>query len=190
MTTNPKARTLAMAKMGSSLSLSLSNSRSPCGASLRATAEHLHTHIKSYTSVIPSSNPHALVSRSSFSSSILVPSRSQRLGSGFGALRIQVPRSERFILRSVLCWEAGVAGSVRGGANMVEVVESVKLTGEEERIFATLMATLKHFDLDTQLRVAGGWVRDKVRWSLSLHALFLRFFSRLLESGLWFSILD
>lgn len=52
----------------------------------------------------------------------------------------------------------GVEEAVRG----VEVVDSIRLTEQEERIFDVLIATLKHFELDTELRVAGGWVRDKV----------------------------
>ncbi|XP_048529086.1 tRNA nucleotidyltransferase cca2-like [Triticum urartu] len=44
----------------------------------------------------------------------------------------------------------------------VEVRESVELTEEEERIFARLLDVVRHFGLGTQLRVAGGWVRDKL----------------------------
>lgn len=47
-------------------------------------------------------------------------------------------------------------------ANMVAVRDKVELTEMEERIFGILTATLSHFGLTTQLRVAGGWVRDKV----------------------------
>ncbi|GAQ85176.1 Polynucleotide adenylyltransferase family protein [Klebsormidium nitens] len=42
------------------------------------------------------------------------------------------------------------------------VVEMVELNAQEERIFNTLKQTLAHFGLKTQLRVAGGWVRDKL----------------------------
>lgn len=42
------------------------------------------------------------------------------------------------------------------------VVETVELNAQEEKIFNTLKQTLAHFGLKTQLRVAGGWVRDKV----------------------------
>jgi hypothetical protein len=52
----------------------------------------------------------------------------------------------------------GVEEAVRA----VEVADSIRLTEQEEKIFDVLIATLKHFELDTELRVAGGWVRDKV----------------------------
>lgn len=44
----------------------------------------------------------------------------------------------------------------------VEGLDTVRLTELEEKIFDVLIATLKHFGLSTELRVAGGWVRDKV----------------------------
>jgi len=44
----------------------------------------------------------------------------------------------------------------------VTVNEKIDLTEKEEKIFHRLLDVLKHFQLDTQLRVAGGWVRDKV----------------------------
>lgn len=44
----------------------------------------------------------------------------------------------------------------------VEVRESVELTEKEERIFRRLLDVVRHFGLGTQLRVAGGWVRDKL----------------------------
>lgn len=46
----------------------------------------------------------------------------------------------------------------------VEVVDTVHLTDHEAKIFDILVATLQHFELDTELRVAGGWVRDKVNF--------------------------
>lgn len=45
---------------------------------------------------------------------------------------------------------------------VVEVREGVELTEKEERIFRRLLDVVRHFGLVTQLRVAGGWVRDKV----------------------------
>jgi hypothetical protein len=44
----------------------------------------------------------------------------------------------------------------------VEVRESVELTEKEEQIFGRLLEVVRHFGLGTQVRVAGGWVRDKV----------------------------
>ncbi|KAF7064426.1 hypothetical protein CFC21_070739 [Triticum aestivum] len=57
----------------------------------------------------------------------------------------------------------GVSGMAAGThQRTVEVRESVELTEEEERIFARLLDVVRHFGLGTQLRVAGGWVRDKL----------------------------
>lgn len=39
---------------------------------------------------------------------------------------------------------------------------SLALTKDEEKLFTFLIRVLKHFNLKTTLRVAGGWVRDKV----------------------------
>ncbi|KAL1831105.1 hypothetical protein DCAR_0101084 [Daucus carota subsp. sativus] len=44
----------------------------------------------------------------------------------------------------------------------VEVRESIELNDKEVQIFDRLRDVLRHFRLDTQLRVAGGWVRDKL----------------------------
>ena len=43
-----------------------------------------------------------------------------------------------------------------------EVKEKIELSETEKKIFDRLLGTLHHFGLQTQLRVAGGWVRDKV----------------------------
>ncbi|XP_039171973.1 tRNA nucleotidyltransferase cca2 isoform X3 [Eucalyptus grandis] len=45
---------------------------------------------------------------------------------------------------------------------VVRVKEKIGLTEKEKMIFDRLLATVRHFDLPTQLRVAGGWVRDKL----------------------------
>ncbi|WJX20492.1 CCA tRNA nucleotidyltransferase [Trifolium repens] len=42
------------------------------------------------------------------------------------------------------------------------VRDTIELTTIEKNIFDRLLATLRHFQLQTQLRVAGGWVRDKL----------------------------
>ena len=44
-----------------------------------------------------------------------------------------------------------------------EVDTNITLTEEETKIFDTLMDVIKENNLKTTLRVAGGWVRDKVR---------------------------
>ncbi len=37
-----------------------------------------------------------------------------------------------------------------------------QLTAEEDALFALLMEAVEHFKLQAVLRVAGGWVRDKL----------------------------
>eukprot|EP00850_Spirogloea_muscicola_P006086 SM000028S10180 [mRNA] locus=s28:827576:832180:+ [translate_table: standard] len=44
----------------------------------------------------------------------------------------------------------------------IAVQDSIVLRPEEQELFAALLGTVKHFGLATQLRVAGGWVRDKL----------------------------
>ena len=48
----------------------------------------------------------------------------------------------------------------------VQVRDIIDLTPKETQIFQKLLEVVRHFSLPTQLRVAGGWVRDKVRHSL------------------------
>jgi len=38
----------------------------------------------------------------------------------------------------------------------------VKVTSDEQQFFKLLFGTIKHFNLKTKVRIAGGWVRDKV----------------------------
>ncbi|KAF3452429.1 hypothetical protein FNV43_RR02862 [Rhamnella rubrinervis] len=44
----------------------------------------------------------------------------------------------------------------------VQVRDTIDLTDVEKKIFDRLLGTLRHFGLQNQLRVAGGWVRDKL----------------------------
>ncbi|KAL0437964.1 UNVERIFIED_CONTAM: CCA tRNA nucleotidyltransferase, mitochondrial [Sesamum latifolium] len=44
----------------------------------------------------------------------------------------------------------------------VHVKDHIDLTAKEKQIFDRLLQVLRHFNLQTQLRVAGGWVRDKL----------------------------
>ncbi|CAN6440437.1 unnamed protein product [Victoria cruziana] len=44
----------------------------------------------------------------------------------------------------------------------VQVRDRIELTEKERKIFDRLLQVLRHFDLKTELRVAGGWVRDKL----------------------------
>lgn len=52
--------------------------------------------------------------------------------------------------------------STRAPMSTHQVRDTIDLTAIEKNIFDRLLATLSHFQLQTQLRVAGGWVRDKV----------------------------
>ncbi|KAH9626384.1 hypothetical protein KSS87_009070 [Heliosperma pusillum] len=45
---------------------------------------------------------------------------------------------------------------------IIQVKEQIELTEKESLIFDRLKDVLRHSNLDTQLRVAGGWVRDKL----------------------------
>jgi hypothetical protein len=47
----------------------------------------------------------------------------------------------------------------------------IKIQPQEEKLFQLLLATVEHFQLNCTLRVAGGWVRDKVL--CLLHFLFI-----------------
>lgn len=38
----------------------------------------------------------------------------------------------------------------------------ISTTEYEDKLFQTLLGTVRHFGLKAELRVAGGWVRDKV----------------------------
>ncbi|MCD7467097.1 hypothetical protein HAX54_004309 [Datura stramonium] len=44
----------------------------------------------------------------------------------------------------------------------VQVKDHIDLTPKEEQIFNRLLQVVEHYNLGTQLRVAGGWVRDKL----------------------------
>ncbi|XP_078157626.1 polynucleotide adenylyltransferase family protein [Carex rostrata] len=45
---------------------------------------------------------------------------------------------------------------------MLPVKEHIELSEKEDKIFTRLLDVVHHFGLETQLRVAGGWVRDKL----------------------------
>ena len=53
-------------------------------------------------------------------------------------------------------------GTMATDALTVHVKDKIDLTDKETLIFNRLKEVLRHFNLNTQLRVAGGWVRDKV----------------------------
>ncbi|KAJ3703674.1 hypothetical protein LUZ61_007379 [Rhynchospora tenuis] len=45
---------------------------------------------------------------------------------------------------------------------VLPVKERIELSAKEDQIFTRLLDVVRHFGLETQLRVAGGWVRDKL----------------------------
>ncbi|XP_011624323.2 putative CCA tRNA nucleotidyltransferase 2 isoform X2 [Amborella trichopoda] len=54
------------------------------------------------------------------------------------------------------------SASVKACSSSVKVRDHVELSEKERKIFDVLLNVVKHFNLQTQLRVAGGWVRDKL----------------------------
>ncbi|KAI3785084.1 hypothetical protein L1987_44196 [Smallanthus sonchifolius] len=69
------------------------------------------------------------------------------------------PRTQ--VLRQ--CCRAMLKTNGTFSANLPVVVkESIDLTDKEKQIFDRLLEVLHHFNLETKLRVAGGWVRDKL----------------------------
>jgi hypothetical protein len=57
---------------------------------------------------------------------------------------------------------------VRQDSSQYRVDVNISLSEHEQKIFKTLMEVVEEHQLKTTLRVAGGWVRDKV--SNKLHA--------------------
>ncbi|KAM3397010.1 tRNA nucleotidyltransferase cca2 isoform X2 [Capsicum galapagoense] len=60
---------------------------------------------------------------------------------------------------------AGVTTMVEQSAYLpssVQVKDHIDITPKEEQIFNRLLQVVEHYNLGTQLRVAGGWVRDKL----------------------------
>nr|CAB3463211.1 unnamed protein product [Digitaria exilis] len=65
-------------------------------------------------------------------------------------------------IRAFSGYSGMAAGSPEQQQRSLVVRETVELTEKEELIFRRLLAVVRHFGLGTQLRVAGGWVRDKL----------------------------
>lgn len=57
---------------------------------------------------------------------------------------------------------AGRVDARRGGGLEGATIGEVRCTAKEREVFDTLLAVVEHFKLDVTLRVAGGWVRDKL----------------------------
>ncbi|KAF3774676.1 CCA tRNA nucleotidyltransferase, partial [Nymphaea thermarum] len=53
-------------------------------------------------------------------------------------------------------------GAIMALCTRVQVKDRIELTEKERKIFDRLLQVLRHFELKTELRVAGGWVRDKL----------------------------
>ncbi|XP_058087830.1 tRNA nucleotidyltransferase cca2 isoform X2 [Magnolia sinica] len=67
-----------------------------------------------------------------------------------------LPNQRLGFLRVVCC------RSMAQSSTAVHVKEKIDLTDKEKKIFGLLVDALQHSQLKTQLRVAGGWVRDKL----------------------------
>ncbi|RWV95631.1 hypothetical protein GW17_00041731 [Ensete ventricosum] len=93
---------------------------------------------------------------------------------------LRPPPSRRlgFSLRG-LCSGGGSAAGGRVMEAPFTVKERIDLTKKEEKIFQRLLDVIRHFKLETQLRVAGGWVRDKIvvllRWVWLFEACYVEF---------------
>ncbi|PIN09292.1 tRNA nucleotidyltransferase/poly(A) polymerase [Handroanthus impetiginosus] len=57
---------------------------------------------------------------------------------------------------------ASVKATMCASPPFVHVKDQIDLTAKEKQIFDRLLEVIRHFNLQTQLRVAGGWVRDKL----------------------------
>ncbi|KAJ6433608.1 hypothetical protein OIU84_017327 [Salix udensis] len=60
------------------------------------------------------------------------------------------------------CKEMATVSSESAAGAVVQVKDKIELTEVEKQIFDRFVNTLRHFSLHTELRVAGGWVRDKL----------------------------
>ncbi|XP_031394580.1 tRNA nucleotidyltransferase cca2 isoform X2 [Punica granatum] len=76
----------------------------------------------------------------------------------FSSPRASRCRSRATVIRFSSCGAMATASAPPS----VRLRDTIELTGKERQIFDRLLATVRHFNLPTQLRVAGGWVRDKV----------------------------
>ncbi|GFY85463.1 polynucleotide adenylyltransferase family protein [Actinidia rufa] len=58
--------------------------------------------------------------------------------------------------------QSNVDGDRADSPPSVQVRDNIDLTDKERQIFERLLQVVRHYTLQTQLRVAGGWVRDKL----------------------------
>ncbi|KAF5769697.1 putative CCA tRNA nucleotidyltransferase [Helianthus annuus] len=74
-------------------------------------------------------------------------------------------RNPRFLFSTTHRCCRGVLSKAKGNLSSpwsVVVTESISLTDTEKQLFDQLLQVVCHYSLETQLRVAGGWVRDKL----------------------------
>ncbi|XP_051124533.1 tRNA nucleotidyltransferase cca2 [Andrographis paniculata] len=67
--------------------------------------------------------------------------------------------------KRILCFSTSATVKATMGVSTpaaIHVKDHIDLTTKEKKIFDCLLRVLSHFNLQTQLRVAGGWVRDKL----------------------------
>ncbi|XP_015583667.1 tRNA nucleotidyltransferase cca2 isoform X2 [Ricinus communis] len=85
--------------------------------------------------------------------------RSSTSAFAFRNFRPETPRYlHSFLRRRFSCRAMGTSTPQA----VIQVKDKIELTEIEKKIFDRLLNTLRHFNLQTQLRVAGGWVRDKL----------------------------
>ncbi|XP_022134377.1 putative CCA tRNA nucleotidyltransferase 2 isoform X2 [Momordica charantia] len=94
-------------------------------------------------------------------SAIILPPLSRRSSIAKFSTSLGAPKITRSRAPLILHPKA-MASSICTMKPVVQVKEKIELTETEEKIFDRLLGTLRHFNLQTQLRVAGGWVRDKL----------------------------
>ncbi|KAL6525238.1 hypothetical protein OROMI_030831 [Orobanche minor] len=71
-------------------------------------------------------------------------------------------RSRRYSDGSCLSRSASIKSIMCASPPSVHVRDHIDLTDKEKQIFDRLLQVLRHFNLQNELRVAGGWVRDKL----------------------------
>ncbi|KAL7118172.1 hypothetical protein ACP275_03G118900 [Erythranthe tilingii] len=71
-------------------------------------------------------------------------------------------RFRRYCYSFCFSRSASVRAAMQTSPPSIQVKDRIDLTEKETEIFDRLLQVIRHFTLQTQLRVAGGWVRDKL----------------------------